>query len=188
MHKYFSSVNPARCAALLAAGFLLAAPRMHVYAQYAVPYRAPGPAAAAGIPTARSLAYPQSVYVDSQNGNIWVTDFDDNRVLRFDVSTLTGIAEHAGTPGAGGYGLRQNYPNPFNPATTITFAVATGGHATVKVFNMLGQEIATLFDRAASAGTQYSLRFDATNRPSGVYVYVLRSADRIEVRKMCVVK
>jgi len=188
MHTNVSHGNTARSVALLAAGFILAAPCVRVFAQHAVTSRASLPAAVAGIPTARSLAYPQSVYVDSQNGNVWVTDFDNNRVLRFDVSTLTGIAGRVGTPTAAEYGLRQNYPNPFNPSTTITFVPATGGHATVKVLNMLGQEVATLFDGAASAHTLYSLRFDATNRPSGMYVYVLRSADRLEVRKMCVVK
>ena len=183
-----SSGIPASCGALLAAGILLLAPGVLAHGQIASSGRVAGPAMTAGVPTARSFAYPQSVYVDSQNGNIWVTDFDNNRVLRFDAASLTGIAGGAGPLKAEGYGLRQNYPNPFNPATTITFALAAGGHATVKIYNMLGQEVATLFDGAASANTQYVLRFDATNRPSGVYIYVLRSKDRLEVRKMCVVK
>lgn len=142
----------------------------------------------AGIPTARSLAYPQSVFVDSQNGNVWVTDFDNNRVLRFDVLSLTGVAGGALASTVEGSGLAQNYPNPFNPGTTITFALKNTGHATVTIYNMLGQVVATLFDRMASAHTVYSLWFDATNRPSGMYFYVLRSADRHEVKKMCVVK
>ena len=142
----------------------------------------------AGIPTARSLAYPQSVFVDSQNGNIWVTDFDNNRVLRFDVLSLTGIGVGAAASTSEEFGLAQNYPNPFNPWTTITFALKNTGHATVTIYNVLGQVVATLFDRTASAHTVYSLRFDATDRPSGTYFYVLRSADRHEVKKMCVVK
>ncbi|HMK37822.1 MAG TPA: T9SS type A sorting domain-containing protein, partial [Bacteroidota bacterium] len=158
------------------------------FGQPSAPRRASAPRTATGAPTAASLAYPQSVFVDSQHGNVWVTDFDNNRVLRFDVLSLTGIARGAVPGAAETYGLAQNYPNPFNPGTTITFALQSTEHATVKIYNVLGQEVVTLFDRLATAHTLYALWFDATNRPSGTYFYVLRSAGRLDVKKMCFVK
>jgi hypothetical protein len=188
MWKYMSSGNPVQCNTLWLTVLLLLATGPSVYGQRPASHRVSAPGLAAGIPTARSLAYPQSVFVDSQNGNIWVTDFDNNRVLRFDVLSLTDIPGGAGAVTPQKYGLAQNYPNPFNPGTTITFALKNTGHATVTIYNLLGQEVATLFDRTATANMQYSLWFDATNRPSGMYLCVLRSADRREVRKMCFVK
>jgi len=86
------------------------------------------------------------------------------------------------------YKLGQNYPNPFNPSTIITFALKNTEHATVTIYNMLGQEVATLFNGVANANELYSLSFDASNLPSGMYVYALRSANRSEVKKMSLLK
>ncbi|HLP15394.1 MAG TPA: T9SS type A sorting domain-containing protein [Bacteroidota bacterium] len=86
------------------------------------------------------------------------------------------------------YGMTQNYPNPFNPATTIRFAVNAVQHATVKVFNSLGQEVRTLFNETAQPQKMYSIVFDATGLPSGTYYYLLRTADRKEVKRMTLVK
>jgi len=67
--------------------------------------------------------------------------------------------------------LRQNYPNPFNPTTTIEFALPADAVVTLKIYNILGQEMTTLFDHEAlDAGTQ-SVEYDAGNLPSGVYFY-----------------
>jgi hypothetical protein len=188
MENHVTIGYPAQCSLRWLMILLVLAAVPSVYGQHPTPGDISVPGTAAGMPTANSLAYPQSVFVDSQNGNIWVTDFDNNRVLRFDVLSLTGIAGGGGRLTAEKYGLGQNYPNPFNPATTVTFALKHTGHATVTVCNMLGQDIVTLFDGTAIANTEYALRFDATNRPSGMYLYVLRSANGHEVKKMCVVK
>jgi len=138
--------------------------------------------------TATSFAYPQSLFVDSQNGNIWVTDFDNNRVMRFDVSTLTGVVRTTGTLTAEDYALGQNYPNPFNPGTTIRFALKNTELATIMVYTVLGQRVATLFDGVATANTRYSLSFNAAQLPSGIYFYELRSVHRYEVKKMNLMK
>lgn len=142
----------------------------------------------AGPPTASNLAYPQSLFVDSQNGNIWVADFSNNRVLRFDVVSLTNVGESTVPLTAEDYQLSQNYPNPFNPGTIITFAMRKTEQAAVRIYNVLGQEVATLFDGIANANQVYSLSFNATNLTSGLYFYTLRSASRNEVKKMSVVK
>ncbi len=70
--------------------------------------------------------------------------------------------------------LSQNYPNPFNPATTIQFSVKEAGHVSLKVYNMLGREVATLVDEQAAPGS-YEVRFDGRGLASGTYLYVLES-------------
>jgi len=61
----------------------------------------------------------------------------------------------------------QNYPNPFNPETEIAFAVESTGKATLRVYNLLGQEVATLFDGLADPGRYYRVRFGGVGLPSG---------------------
>lgn len=84
--------------------------------------------------------------------------------------------------------LAQNYPNPFNPSTLIEFAVPVSGHTTMKVYNVLGQEVATLFEGNAEAGRVNAARFDASNLPSGLYFYTLRSAGKVETKRMLLMK
>ncbi len=65
--------------------------------------------------------------------------------------------------------LHQNYPNPFNPSTNISFTVPSNGKATLTVFNLLGQQVATLFDGRVSSGRFFRATFNASGLPSGVY-------------------
>lgn len=108
--------------------------------------------------------------------------------MRFDVSSLTNVVGATVPLRAEQYNLGQNYPNPFNPSTTITFALRNAGHATVTVHDVLGREVATLFNGVATAHTLYVLSFDARNLPSGIYFYTLRSENRNEVKKMGLLK
>ncbi len=71
------------------------------------------------------------------------------------------------------YALQQNYPNPFNPSTTINFTLATSSIVNLKVYNILGQEVATLISDAAMDDGDQSVEFNASNLTSGVYFYVL---------------
>jgi hypothetical protein len=87
-----------------------------------------------------------------------------------------------------GFVLTQNYPNPFNPSTLIEFAVPQTGLAVVKVYSVLGQEVATLFNADAEAGRMYRAQFDGANLPSGVYWYSLKSAGRIGTKRMLLLK
>jgi hypothetical protein len=84
--------------------------------------------------------------------------------------------------------LAQNYPNPFNPSTVIEFVVPVSGHTTLRVYNVLGQEAATLFEGNAEAGKINSARFDASSLPSGLYFYTLRNAAKTETKRMLLVK
>jgi hypothetical protein len=101
--------------------------------------------------------------------------------------TLPAMEVTVGT-GPGTFVLAQNYPNPFNPSTLIEFVVPMSGHATMKVYNVLGQEVATLFDGNAQAGTINTARFNASNMPSGTYFYTLRSAGQTETKRMLLTK
>ncbi len=83
--------------------------------------------------------------------------------------------------------LSQNYPNPFNPTTEIKYSIPQNGYVTLKVYNLLGQEIATLVDKEQNAGT-YKVVFNASNLASGIYMYTLKSGSYSLTKKMALVK
>lgn len=85
------------------------------------------------------------------------------------------------------FNLSQNYPNPFNPTTMIEFALPVAGNARLQVFNILGQEVATLVDRRFQAG-YHEVEFDASTHPSGIYFYRLTTEEGTATRKMVLVK
>jgi len=85
------------------------------------------------------------------------------------------------------YALSQNYPNPFNPTTTINFDVPVREHVTLKVYNILGQEVETLVDEEMSAGYKH-IDWDGAKYSSGVYFYKLNAGDFVETKKMSLVK
>jgi subtilase family serine protease len=84
--------------------------------------------------------------------------------------------------------LNNNYPNPFNPNTVIEFTIGEKGHTTLKVYNILGQEIAILFDQIAIAGKTYQVNFLANGLPSGVYFAVLESGKQRSCKSMVLIK
>ncbi len=89
------------------------------------------------------------------------------------------------------YLLEQNYPNPFNPSTTISFALPKAGMTTLRIYNIVGQEVATLVDDYLEAGT-YSVIFDANSvnvrLTSGLYLYRIESNEFTSIKKMLLIK
>lgn len=85
------------------------------------------------------------------------------------------------------YTLSQNYPNPFNPTTKISYAIPKESFVKLKIYNMLGNEIATLINEDQEAGF-YSIRFDASDIPSGIYFYRLQANDYTLTKKLTVLK
>ncbi|OGU27688.1 MAG: hypothetical protein A2057_02445 [Ignavibacteria bacterium GWA2_35_9] len=83
--------------------------------------------------------------------------------------------------------LTQNYPNPFNPVTIIKYSLPQTGYVTLKVYNTIGEEVATLVSNVKEAGS-YELEFDASGLNSGVYYYRLTGDNRMEVKKMLLLK
>ena len=86
-----------------------------------------------------------------------------------------------------GYTLSQNYPNPFNPSTQIRFTITQTGMTTLKVYDVMGREVATLVDESLSPGA-YTVKFDASHLSSGTYMYVLTSGSARLTNKMMLVK
>lgn len=98
-----------------------------------------------------------------------VTDVNDDNILPFV------------------YSLEQNYPNPFNPSTKIIYSLAKPGMVTLKVYNILGQQIADLVNEYQKEG-QYTVNFNASKLASGVYFYKLESQSFVAIKKMIVIK
>ncbi|MGA9364629.1 MAG: right-handed parallel beta-helix repeat-containing protein [Bacteroidota bacterium] len=84
-------------------------------------------------------------------------------------------------------GLMMNYPNPFNPSTTINYKLSSAGHVTLKVYNTLGQEVATLVDEYQEGGVHIA-HLDGQNLASGVYFYRLTAPGISQVKKMMLIK
>ena len=85
------------------------------------------------------------------------------------------------------FGLNQNYPNPFNPTTTIEFSIPKSGFTTLKIYNILGKEVATLVSNNLNKGN-HTYQFERNNLASGIYYYQLVAGDYQEVKKMILLK
>jgi hypothetical protein len=85
------------------------------------------------------------------------------------------------------FSLSQNYPNPFNPTTQISFSLISPSHTTLKVYNVVGQQVANLVDEELASGT-YKVNFAAENLPSGVYFYQIKSGMFNQTKKMLLLK
>ena len=85
------------------------------------------------------------------------------------------------------YNLFQNYPNPFNPATIISYSIPETDLVTLKVYDVLGNEVATLVSENKPVGS-YEIEFDGSELTSGVYFYRLQAGSFIETKKMILMK
>lgn len=85
------------------------------------------------------------------------------------------------------YALSQNYPNPFNPSTVISYDIPQASRVTLKVYDILGREVADLVNEFKEAG-RYNVKFDASHLSTGIYIYQLRANDYVSVKKMSFVK
>jgi len=85
------------------------------------------------------------------------------------------------------YSLSQNYPNPFNPTTNIEFSLPKSGNVSLKVYNVLGQEVAKIFEGFKNAGS-YKVDFNASKLASGVYLYKMESGSFSVSKKLILMK
>jgi predicted extracellular nuclease len=104
-----------------------------------------------------------------------------------DFGTITSVEIERQPTIATSFALAQNYPNPFNPSTSIHYTLPKNEYVSVRVFNILGQEVETLVNQQQAPG-EYTVRFDASRLTSGVYFYQLRAGTFSDVRKMMLVK
>ena len=121
------------------------------------------------------------VFADPIYGTIFdvIDDFED--------STIVDVQKEVEFPTS--YSLSQNYPNPFNPSTTITFQLSKSNFVSLKVFDVLGREVAVLVNEEKSVG-EYSVRFDGSHLASGMYIYQINigHGQFVQTKKMILVK
>jgi len=122
-----------------------------------------------------------TVWEDSSNGRINLFG-----LKRFDI--ISDVKDETFTSS---FSLSQNYPNPFNPTTNIVFRIAEGGFVTLKVYDILGNEIATLVNEEKTAG-EYEVEFNTSSinhhPSSGIYFYQLKAGSFVETKKMILLK
>jgi len=122
---------------------------------------------------------------------VWdsIPDFHDrwNFGPKFPVKilTVTDVDEKLSHPSD--FVLYQNYPNPFNPSTKISWQSTVGSWQSLKIYDVLGNEVQTLFNENKSAG-KYEVTFDASGLPSGIYFYKLQAGNFTETKKMLLLK
>jgi hypothetical protein len=102
------------------------------------------------------------------------------------LSNLTAIEETKGSVPTG-YILNQNYPNPFNPTTTISYSLPKSSFVDLRIYDLLGRNVATLVQNEQSAGTHLAV-FDAKGLASGVYVYTLKAGDFTATKSLVLIK
>jgi len=132
-----------------------------------------------------------SDFVITKNNSIVITGKAYGNNTGYDITTLKyshtiGI-QSSSTEFPDNFKLDQNYPNPFNPNTVISYQLAVSSFAKLKVYDILGSDIATLVNEKQNAGS-YSVEFNGANYPSGIYYYKLEAGDFNEVKKMILLK
>ncbi|MBT8378968.1 MAG: T9SS type A sorting domain-containing protein [Ignavibacteria bacterium] len=123
---------------------------------------------------------PVAIYVDvGIDGTI-----DDTLMLK---NQITNVDDRGNLNIPKEYKLEQNYPNPFNPSTTIRYSLPKESFVTLKVYNLLGEEVATLINGEQIIGN-YEIEFDASDLSSGIYLYSIQAGDFVETKKMILLK
>jgi len=126
----------------------------------------------------------------NNSGSLFVSGFGKNPngnqdFMTVKISSLTEVDEENTTPKE--FTLFQNYPNPFNPSTKISWQSSVSGHKTLKVYDVLGNEVATIVDEYKLAGG-YEVDFNAGSLSSGVYFYKLQAGSFTETKKMILLR
>jgi len=116
---------------------------------------------------------------------VTATDFMGNTSNFARLNIVTDVEDEKQIPSE--FSLEQNYPNPFNPSTRISWQSSVGSHQTLKIFDLIGNEVATLVDEYREAG-RYEVTFEASRLSSGIYFYKLTAGSFVEIKKMTVLK
>lgn len=134
---------------------------------------------------ATAVEHARVELIDAADSTRHFSDFTDSEGRYFIPISTTGVQEPAIVPAA--MALHQNYPNPFNPETRIRFALPSQGQVRVRVFDVLGKQVASLADGLYAAG-EHIVTFSGKDLPSGIYFCTLESAGAHEIRKMMLIK
>ncbi len=129
--------------------------------------------------------FVKTSYVGAFGGNNWLLGWTALDQLGY---VVTGIYERQlSTNIPTEFALKQNYPNPFNPLTKIEFSMARAGSVELRVFNVIGQQVATLVNGKRNAGT-YSVIWNASDLASGMYIYQLKTEGKVFTKRMMLIK
>ncbi len=121
------------------------------------------------VPPPNGTGIPEQHYVMSVTGDMGVTLIEDDNK-----SSMT-------------FMLNQNYPNPFNPSTTIKYQLPENGFVSIKVYDVLGKEVASVVNEEKAAGS-YEVNLDAGKLSSGIYFYTMQAGNFVETKKMVLMK
>jgi len=132
--------------------------------------------------TAPATAGTDTLYATVDRGFSGAWAFAQN--LGFTVQTVSGIINNSNPVS---FGLEQNFPNPFNPSTQINYNIVNKGLVTLKIFDVLGKEVAVLVNENQEPGKYYAM-FNGDNISGGVFYYKLESDGRTDTKKMILVK
>jgi uncharacterized delta-60 repeat protein len=139
--------------------------------------------------SANLLDYGYGITLDN-NGDVIVcgqtTTNNIPNYITIKYSNITGVSEPTSSS-PDKYELFQNYPNPFNPSTTLSFEISLSSFVSLKVYDVLGREVATLVNQEKPAG-RYSVNFDASKLSSGVYFYKIKVRSFVLVKRMLFLK
>ncbi len=139
------------------------------------------------MPERTALIQPVLVVKKSLNdGKEASYGFDDIRVVKLGIDTTTSAMDDKNNI-IYTYELKQNFPNPFNPATVIKYSIKNAGHVTVKVYDVIGQEVLSLVNEEKNAGS-YEVIFNAGHLSSGMYIYQIKSGTFVDSKKMLLLK
>ena len=136
------------------------------------------------MPVGPSFLWDEIQFINANNG--WLVGANGN-ILKFQSGTSNIFNNELTENSPSNFKLYQNYPNPFNPTTKISWQSAVGSWQTLKVYDVLGNEVTTLVDEYKPAGN-YEVEFNANKLPSGVYFYQLRAGELIETKKLTLIK
>jgi Secretion system C-terminal sorting domain len=181
-HLFAVGVNQNGVAIVSFFGFLIDA-----FLEYSAPPNGEVvPAATMAFRATPSSAQPNSSYeLAIAAHRVVLSPFQETlHTLRYS-AVITDVGQPASAPND--FTLLQNYPNPFNPTTEIRYQTSELSHVSLKVFDVLGREVATLVDGAMPAGT-HNIMFDASHLASGMYLYRLQMGSRVTVKKMALLK
>jgi glucuronoarabinoxylan endo-1,4-beta-xylanase len=117
---------------------------------------------------------------------LWMYDQSDNTLKAYSIQP-DAVQEQHGSFQPSIFQLHQNYPNPFNPSTVIEYQIPTAENVSLKIFDMLGREVATLVNERKSPGT-YEVMFDGSRLASGMYFYRLQAGNLVETKKLVLLR
>ena len=123
--------------------------------------------------------------VFAPNGDLFITTLQDDNILK--ISNLPVGVEDESNFVADEFSLQQNYPNPFNPSTSIQYRLSSNSNISLKVYDVLGNEVATLVNEEKPEGS-YEVKFDASGLSSGIYFYKLSAGSLVETKKMILIR